>query len=85
MMYALDPSALPFLFVAAMLTGFGLTIPFKNVETNDRFDNLESRISELERELEEKNTKLSNVRNRLVEALSLFDDDYDDMPPLVPN
>ena len=84
MMYSLDPSALPFLFVAAMLTGFGLTIPFKNVDTNNKLDDFEIRISELERELEEKNNKLSNIRSRLVETLALFDDEYDDMPPLVP-
>jgi Fe2+ or Zn2+ uptake regulation protein len=40
-------------------------------------------ISDLEDTLKEKNNKLTEIREKVVELLELIDDDYSDMPPLV--
>jgi uncharacterized coiled-coil protein SlyX len=82
-MYNIDPSAVPYILIAAVISGFVSAIPFKHMKLEERLTNLEMQISDLEDTLKEKNNKLTEIREKVVELLELIDDDYSDMPPLV--
>jgi len=96
-MFVLDQHTLPFILLTVLTTGTALAFSFISSAIEERVTVLETRINELvdetyqqsekiealNNELEEKTTKLTDVRAKLASILKSVDEDYSDMPELV--
>jgi len=96
-MFVLDQHTLPFILLTLLTTGTALAFSFISSAIEERVTALETRINELvdetyqqsekidslSNELEEKTTKLTDIRAKLAKIIESDDEDYSDMPELV--
>lgn len=83
MAYPIDATVLPFMFVAAIFSGFAISLPFKDNAMKGYFDKLDARIDQLEYELEMRTSQLADVKKALKGLVESISTEYDDMPELV--